>query len=258
MLGMMLLAILQGTTEFIPISSSGHLVLAKNFFGIEESGALIEIFLHFGTLVSILIFYRKRMIDILRTVLYCKWGNEEARMILYILWASVPAGIAGIFLKSAIENLFSNPSLALAMLTVTGMFLLSIYFQKNRKDNRLNLLNTLIVGVAQAFAILPGLSRSGMTITAGLWLGIKPQKAAEFSFLLSLPAIAGAMAIKIKEVVCESIIIDSSVVVATFVSAVVGYFSLAVLIPIISKGKIWIFGIYCVFVGICGLIFNII
>ncbi|RKZ27636.1 hypothetical protein DRQ29_03345, partial [bacterium] len=119
---------------------------------------------------------------------------------------------------------------------------------------KLNLLNTIIIGIAQAFAILPGISRSGSTITAALWMGIDSKKAAEFSFLLAIPALFGAMILKIKEIIEFHIHIDFTLLLGVLISAVIGYLSLLLLIPILRKGKLWIFGIYCLVVGVIGII----
>ncbi len=256
MLSLILLAVLQGIAEFLPISSSGHLVIGKSLLGMVESGATVEIFLHFGTLLAIIVFYRKKIMDIIRSLFYRRFSDENTKLALLIAWASIPAGIIGVIWGDALESMFSNPKLAAAMLIITAAILLStlLIHRRSAQNFRLNLFTTMLIGIAQAFAILPGISRSGSTIVMALWLGAAPEEAAEFSFILAIPALTGAAAIKAKEMISANISPSPSLLLATIVAAVIGYAALSLLIPILKKGKLWIFGIYCAIMGILGVI----
>ncbi|MCD6418620.1 undecaprenyl-diphosphate phosphatase [bacterium] len=254
MFSLILLAILQGIAEFLPISSSGHLVLGKTLLGISEGDATIEIFLHFGTLLAIIVFYRRRLWAIVCALFNRKFRDENFKLALFVVWASIPAGIVGFLWEDEIEKLFSSPLLASSMLIITAAILLSTIFAGNRQNFRWNYLSTMLIGVAQAFAILPGISRSGSTIAMALWLGANSDDAAEFSFILAIPALTGAAAIKARDMISAKILPPPELYLATVISAIVGYFALALLIPILKRRKLWLFGIYCAFVGILGII----
>ncbi len=254
MLGALLvLALVQGITEFLPISSSGHLVLCRVLLGVREPDATIEIALHAGTLLAILAFYRRRLWSMVRDAAGMRFGREPARRLLLIALASVPAGVVGVALGDRIEALFSEPKLTSAMLVVTGAVLLSTAAAKPRERFRWNALSALFVGFAQAFAILPGVSRSGATISAALWLGAQPEDAAEFSFILAIPAISGAAALKALELLRRGEHLPAEVWVAAAASAIIGMAALAALIPILRRGRFWWFGFYCILVGAIAL-----
>ncbi|MCD6595009.1 undecaprenyl-diphosphate phosphatase [bacterium] len=247
-----ILAIIQGIAEFLPISSSGHLVLGKALLNFNEPGATMEVFLHFGTLLSILVFYRKRIYDLLKTIFKGRFKTPDGKEFWLIIWASIPAGIIGFIGNDFFESLFSSTKLVSITLMITGLFLISTYWAKNKGERKFNLLNAIIIGIAQAFAIIPGISRSGATITVALWMNIDSKRAAEFSFLLAIPALFGAMLLKTMELFKSHISIEPALFIGVIISAVVGYFSLTMLIPILRKGKFWIFGIYCLALGIVG------
>jgi len=255
-LSIIILAILQGLAEFLPISSSGHLVLGKTLLNIDfssMSGATMEVFLHFGTLIAIIIYYRKKIWSMTRILVMGKFSEPDSREPLFVLWASIPAGVFGTVFGDFLESLFSAPRIAAIMLMITGVFLLSTKLIKQTRNKKLNLLNTMIIGFAQAFAILPGISRSGATITAALWLGIEPERAAEFSFILAIPALLGATIIKALDCIKSDVLFNPMLLVGIIISAVVGYAALAILIPIIRKGKFWAFGIYCIAIGVAAV-----
>ncbi len=253
MIKILVLAVLQGIAEFLPISSSGHLVLGKSLLGISEPDATLEIFLHLGTLMSILIFYRRKIAQLLLAIFKLDFSSPDGKEALFILWASIPAGVVGVLFDEKIEALFGNPKLAGGMLLLTGLILLSTLFARPGAG-KLNLGNTFGIGIAQALAIVPGISRSGSTISAALWLGIDPIRAAEFSFLLAVPALAGAALLKAVKIVKSGICPSPDLWVGAVVAAIVGYFSLMILIPIVRKGKLWTFGIYCLAVGLAGVL----
>jgi undecaprenyl-diphosphatase len=190
----LLLAVVQGITEFLPVSSSGHLVVLQEMFRQlgypipEHETLLLDVALHFGTLLSILVFFRRRIWEVLA------W---DRRVIWLIIFASIPAGVAGVTLKKRFEAMFENPFGVGCLFFVTGAMLLWASWHSRRKQgettcHELTYGRAFLVGIFQAFAILPGVSRSGSTITAGLGVGLRRDEAAVFSLLLAVPAIAGA------------------------------------------------------------------
>jgi undecaprenyl-diphosphatase len=242
-----LLGIIQGLTEFLPISSSGHLVLFEQFMGFEQPGILYEVLLHCATLVAIIIIFAKRIGRIIAS-LFRPWSlqDENFRMLAYIVLASVPAALVGIFLKRYIERLFSNVYLVAVMLLVTGGVLFSTRFVRTKPDGKPSVLSSIIIGLGQAFAILPGVSRSGTTIAAGLWSGLSREGAAEFSFILAIPAILGATILQLKELGQAAnagmLGVYLSGALAAFVS---GFAALMVLIRIVKRGRLHYFAYYC-------------
>jgi len=254
-----LLGAVQGITEFLPISSSGHLVLAQAVLGVDEPGIFLEVSTHAATLLAILVYYRKKILGLLAHLAalprYSRASPDEREglaMIGFLLLGSVPAGLAGFLLKDHVESAFESPFLALLMLCVTGAFLLSTRVAP-APGSKLTLPRALAIGLAQAFALIPGISRSGSTIGTGLFLKIEGEKAAEFSFLLAVPAIAGASlieALKLKEIPL------TAPHVASFLTALVtGYAAIFLLLGVARKRSLWLFGFYCVSVGVAGMIY---
>ncbi len=247
------LAILQGLTEFLPVSSSGHSVIVKNLLGVSSADATLEVVLHCGSIISIVIFFRKELLMIINDIIHLRIHSENSNLVKFILVSSIPAGVIGIIWKDRIENLFVDPQFAAAMLVITGSILISTYFSP-KVHVKENLLKCFLVGIAQAIAILPGISRSGATISTALWLKFDPKKAAQFSFLLCLPALCGAALLKSIDLCNGSIALGYEHLVGIILSAVVGYFALRLLLPILAGKKFWAFGVYCIAVGVFGLI----
>lgn len=252
-----ILGIIQGLTEFLPISSSGHLVVSQHILGIDVPGVSLEIWLHFGTFVAVLVYYCKRLIEMSKALFGFGENREEnLRLLLAIIVGTIPAVIIGLSLKSTIESAFGSPAFASAMLIVTGFILLASGMARDKKMP-INIPRGLAIGIAQALAILPGISRSGSTITCAMLLGIKPSKAAEFSFLLAIPAIGGAFLLDLissdMEVFSGS---DMGLyILGALVSFVFGLLSIHYLLKLIASGKFFIFGFYCLVVGIISYIF---
>lgn len=215
-----ILGVVQGLTEFLPISSSGHLVMTEYLLGISMPGVLLEVVLHVGTLLSVVIVYRGRLLGLTRGALT---GDRTAwRYILLLGLATVPAGLVGLFLKDPIETAFDTPAVTGFMLLVTGLLLYSTRWAARGRGaatgepdaaaevegaeatalhaSPVGIGVATAMGLAQAFAILPGISRSGTTITTGLWGKVDAVRAAEFSFLMSIPAIAGAAVLQVGDV----------------------------------------------------------
>jgi undecaprenyl-diphosphatase len=251
-----ILAILQGIAEFLPISSSGHLVLGKTILGLKSPGITLEVALHAGTLISTLIYYRSALLRILNGLL--ARSRESWQMALHIIVSSIPAIIFYIFCKKSIEGAFEDPRTIAGALLFTGFVLISLRWAP-RKEHDVSLWRAIVIGLAQAIAVLPGVSRSGMTISAARMSGISPEKAAEFSFLASIPLIAGACLKKLLEAYTEApdagAISPLLLLAGICVSAIVGYFALSFLVRTLRGKYFWCFGIYCVLAGCCTFLF---
>jgi len=249
------LSIIQGLTEFLPISSSGHLVIIESFFRTSEPDATLEVFLHTGTLFAVLLYYRKAIAEIFADLVNLRFKSNGGRLGLFLLFATIPAAVVGLIFKSTLESIFPNVHFAAAMLIITSLILFSTHLTKRNINFKWNFVNSFIIGFAQVFAMLPGISRSGITIVAALWLGASGEDATEFSFLLAVPVITGVTIIKIFEVLSRTSHFYSVYSIGIIISAFVGYVSLTVLVPIVRRGKLWFFGIYCLLIGILSIIF---
>lgn len=258
-----LLGLIQGLTEFLPISSSGHLALGKYFLGGEtEAGITFEVVVHFGTLCSILIYYKTDLIRLFGSAFAflkapsAKKDDPDVRIILFILISMIPAFIVGFTLEDYIEGIFDSPLLVSGMLILTGFILFLTKFAKP-PEGEVTLGKSFMIGLAQAFAMIPGISRSGSTISTALYLGIKREDAANFSFLMVIPVIGGAMLLQIKEML-EVGVSDAqvmSLVVGFLTSFISGYYALKYLIIILKKKGFHYFAYYCWLVGGVGIIY---
>jgi len=245
-----ILGTVQGLTEFLPISSSGHLVLAEKILGVRQRGLGLEVLVHLGTWLAVILYFRRKIWEIIRAFIYPSKGDKgDRRLFLYLVIGSFPAGIVGLLLRNPIEKIFHNPYLVSGMLLVTGFILFSTKFSR-RRTATLSPTNSLLIGTAQAFAILPGISRSGTTISAGLLQGIDGEKSAEFSFLLAVIAILGANLLELRGLNQ----LPFSYIIAALFSLGSGYLAIVYLLRVIRKGKLWGFSYYCWGVGILGLI----
>jgi len=244
-LKMILLSIIQGISEFLPISSSGHLVIVESLLDIQSDQTDINIVLHAGTLLSILLFYRTTIFRLL---------SQDFRVIPLLIVGTLPVVVIGLAAKKYAEHLLESPLLAGCMLPITGLFLLLIPHipQKERSYTDITYKQALIIGIAQAIAILPGISRSGSTIVAGLLTGMSRQSAATFSFLLAIPAIAGATILETAEILSNPHISTplSLLAAGAIVSASVGLVSLWLLVRWLEKGKLHYFAYWCIPLGI--------
>lgn len=192
------LGFVQGATEFLPVSSSGHLVVSQELLDVEIPGILFEVAVHLATLLSILLVYRQRVTDL---VVGCARGEADSWGYLGLLViATIPAAVLGLFFEDAISAFFDDPAVVGFAFLATGTFLFSARraLARNPQDGP-TLRTALIMGVAQAFALVPGISRSGSTVVAGLWGGVAGREAAAFSFLMAIPAILGAAVLKLPE-----------------------------------------------------------
>ena len=244
-----ILGIIQGFTEFLPISSSGHLVLVQEILGLELPGNDFEILLHLGTLCSILVVFFKDIKNILLTVS----SKETQRFILMIFIGTLPALIIGLGLKDLIAELFDNLLVVGFALIFTGLTLISSFYF-NRKKNEYSIPKSLIIGIAQAVAIIPGISRSGMTISCALLLGLDSKQAAKFSFLLAIPVIGGAGLLMLTDIETASSIDFSTLMGGLFSSFLIGVVALKWLLAWLEDGKFHYFGVYCLLIGIITVI----
>ncbi len=237
------LGLIQGLTEFIPVSSSGHLVIMQKFFEIEENQLLFNVVLHIGTLIPIFIIFWQDIKDIILL------KEEKYREILYILIAIIPTGMIGILFKDIFENLFSNSFLTALMLIITGviLYLTEKISSGNKKIKQLKSWQPLLVGIAQGGAIIPGISRAGTTIAASLFQGLNRKEAARFSFLISIPVIGGAGFLEFLDVMKnESISFEYKYLILGFLSASIsGYFALKILLKILVEKNLNYFSYYC-------------
>lgn len=255
-----LLGLIQGLTEFLPVSSSGHLVLAREYLpggNALAQDASVEVLLHLGTLLAVLAYYRREVFGLAAGAL--GRGPEpgaQRQLLVWLVLASLPAGILGVAFESRIESAFAVPDFASAMLLVTAAILaLSARCgTEGRKLQDIGAGTAFLIGCAQAVAILPGVSRSGSTIVAGLALGLSVQTAATFSFLLSIPAVAGAIVLKSPELLHEGVAEPAAAIAGVLVSGAVGFASLGFLAFIGRSRRLWWFSPYCAALGIAGLL----
>lgn len=246
-----LLAVIQGITEWFPISSSGHLVLFEKILG-YSGGLLFDVSLHFGTLMAIFVYFGKDITDIIRDFLLGKWKSDNGRMAWFLLIATIPAGIAGFLLKDFFDTVLTNLWIVAFGFGVTGLFLFITSLDYSKNGGGLSYGKALIVGIVQAFSIIPGISRSGSTIASGVLLGLNEKAAMKFAFLLSIPVILGANIL-----VVGSNTLPSDLIWATLVSFIVGLISIHIVFTYLMadrKNYKW-FGLYCVLLAISLVIY---
>jgi undecaprenyl-diphosphatase len=241
------LAIFQGLTEWLPISSSGHLVIVQQLLGIKASVAF-DVMLHFGTLLSVVYFLRKDIAKLL------KFDEESKRTIAYIICASLPIALLGFAFKSFFESLFSSLFAVALALILNGFVLYSTKFFEGKK--KLNFSKAFAIGLAQAFSIIPGISRSGITISAGLINKIDKKQAYKFSFLLSIIAILGATFFKLGEIDISSELIES-ILLGIAVSALVGFLALKTVAKLVLSSNFYKFAYYCWLLGFLILLLSL-
>jgi undecaprenyl-diphosphatase len=241
-----ILGIVQGLTEWLPISSSAHLALVQTYFGMSVPVAY-DVLLHLGTALVILIVFRSDVLNIIRSVYDTRFAKYRP-MVRYIVIGSFATGIIGLFGNHYFKSLFSRPSSIGAALILTSVFLFGSKTIIGKKSS-MNNTNALLIGCVQGFAIIPGVSRSGTTIATGLMRGIDRSTAATFSFLLSLPAVLGAAIIEFDEFIVSDISLMASVV-GTLTAIIVGYGSLKILLKLVHDNRFHYLGWYCLLLGI--------
>ena len=259
LLAAIILGIIQGLTEFLPVSSSGHLELAKVFLGndtLAEESMLMTVVLHFATALSTVVIFRKDLLEILKGLLSFKW-NEELKFSLKIIISMIPAAIVGILYDDLIESFFNGQILLVgSMLILTGA-LLFLADRANSTNKEISFMNAFIIGVSQAIAILPGISRSGATISTSVLMGVDREKAARFSFLMVVPLIFGKIA---KDVLSDDFSltnVDTLSLGLGFIAAfITGLFACTWMISLVKKSKLIYFSIYCFVVGTIAIIWQ--
>lgn len=253
----LILALVQGLTEFLPVSSSGHLVIGASLLGLESEDILLEIFLHFGTFLSVLVIFRQDIADILLSFFQHfyrvgRWKkafaeDENFRLSVFLIIAIIPAGIAGLFFKDFFESLFNSLAATGTALLVTGVLLMGTYWAP-QKEAELSAGKSLLIGLAQAFAIIPGISRSGSTISTALFLGIPKEKAARFSFIMALPLVFGATLLEAGTADWSDVEL-MPIVFGTILAFFSGYVAIKWLLALLVKGKFHHFAWYCLGLG---------
>lgn len=249
------LGLIQGLTEFLPISSSGHLEIAKSIFGIDpEANFYFTIAVHGATVLSTIVVFWKEIIELIKGTLKFKM-NDETSYVLKLIVSMIPVGIAGLFLKDPIESLFNGNIVFVGfMLLITSTLLALAHFIKKR-EREIGYLDALLIGIAQAIAVIPGISRSGATISTGLMIGNSKDKIARFSFLMVLVPIIGA---NLLEIMSGEINLNSTsfgIILIGFLAAFVsGYLACRWMIGLVKKSKLIWFSIYCLIIGLLSIV----
>jgi|UniRef100_UPI004024D91F undecaprenyl-diphosphatase len=269
-----LMGIVQGLSEFLPISSSAHLVFTSNFYKVIKNIPIVQssneevffdIMVHLGTLIAVLIFFRKDVLNILKAMWHAlktkNWENKEAKLGLFIMVGTIITVMLALPINEIAEKLVYSPSIVGILLFITGFTLLYSEYKSKKleeKKDEVSLKTSILIGLAQGLAALPGFSRSGWTIATGLFCGLDRVTAARYSFLLSIPIILGASMVYplIKIDIHEAVQYNWSAIIAgTVVSAIVGYLCIKYFMKFISKFSLAIFGYYCIITGVATAIF---
>lgn len=258
-----ILGLLQGLTEFLPVSSSGHLELGKEILGLELNGTdslTFDVIVHAGTALSTIVVFRKDILGIITGLLKFKW-NDEWKFALNVIISLVPAAFIGLFFDEEIEVLFQGQVLLVgAMLIITGL-LLFLADRAKRTERSVKPLDAVIVGISQAVAILPGISRSGATISTSVLLGIDREKAARFSFLMVLPLIIGKTLLDLKSIAegtLETGTVGSTALIFGFIAAfIAGVLACSWMIKLVKNAKLKWFAFYCFAVGIIAAVYTL-
>ena len=269
-----LMGIVQGLSEFLPISSSAHLVFTSNFYKVIKNIPIVQssneevffdIMVHLGTLIAVLIFFRKDVLNILKAMWHAiktkNWDDKEAKLGLFIMAGTIITVMLALPINEIAEKLVYTPSIVGILLFITGFTLLYSEYKSKKleeKKEEVTLKTSILIGLAQGLAALPGFSRSGWTIATGLFCGLDRVTAARYSFLLSIPIILGASMVYplIKIDIHEAIQYNWSAIIAgTVVSAIVGYLCIKYFMKFISRFSLAIFGYYCIITGIATAVF---
>lgn len=253
------LGIIQGIAEFLPVSSSGHLVVTRNLMNLGDVPLLFDVLLHVATLTVVIFVFRNRIAVIFRSL--GRWiirksdesDRSNLKTVVIIIVATFFTGVLGIVISKM--EFFENPRIVSAFFLVTAVILWTTKYAKPRRDyDDLGMKDGVLLGIAQGFGVIPGISRSGITISAGLLGGINRDKAGEISFIISIPAILGALLLEFKDGGALFSEVSPAVMAAGFITTmIVGYFSLILLMKLIKGGKLYFFSFYLVIVGLAGL-----
>lgn len=252
------LGLIQGLTEFLPVSSSGHLELGKYLFGINpEANFYFSIAVHGATVLSTILVLWKEIADLSKGLFRFRW-NEETTYIVKIIISMIPTAIAGFFLKEIAENYFTGDMTALGIQFIFTAILLLLTLFIKPKERPIGFVDSFVIGIAQAVAILPAISRSGATIATGMMLGNKKADIAKFSFLMVLIPVIGANLVEMNSAEFTTGGTSILVIMAGFITAFVsGYFACKWMINLVKKGNLGWFGIYCVIIGIFSILLGL-
>jgi len=272
-----LLGILQGLTEYLPVSSSGHLMIGSTLFGITDPETTLPfaVVVHIATVFSTLVILRKEITWLFKGLFNFKNKrsnykgalrclNNEQNYVLNIIISMIPIGIVGLFFKDTIEDIFASTTIVGICLIATAIILAFSYYAKPRQKEQISLIDAFFIGLSQALACLPGLSRSGTTIATGILIGNKKEQLAQFSFLMVIPPILGEALLDIIDIITNGVseafnnISVTALLVGFFAAFLSGCLSCKLMINIVKKGKLIYFAIYCVIIGITTLIFSLI
>ena len=255
-----ILGIIQGLTEFLPVSSSGHLELGKAILGdnsVPEESLLFTVVLHFATALSTIVVFRKDILNLIKGALKFKW-NDDLQFVAKIAVSMIPAVIVGLFFEEQLEALFGGNILLVGCMLIITAVLLFLADKAKDTDKKVSFKNAFVIGVSQAIAMLPGISRSGATISTSVLLGNDKTKAARFSFLMVVPLIFGKIA---KDVLSGDLTYDSgnftSLSIGFAAAFIAGLFACTWMISLVKKSKLSYFAIYCVIVGIIAIAFSL-
>jgi len=250
----LVLGVVQGLTEFLPVSSDGHLALAQQLMGIRTPGVVVEVTVHVATLAAVVIVYWQKITELTRGLV---GGSPGARReFLLLVLATIPAGLAGVFLKDWVARTYNSLWIIGVGFLVTGTVLWSTRRRAAMSSNPdIDARRAGGMGVAQAFAILPGVSRSGSTVAAGMWSGLDPIRAAEFSFLMAIPVILGAAVLEAPEILREEVAVGRVPLLLSFAAAMVsGIFAIRFLVALLRRRAFHRFAIYCWALGLAVLV----
>ena len=259
----LILGLIQGLTEYLPVSSSGHLAIGQALFGLQdgESNLAFTVLLHVATVLSTVVILWSEIVWLFKDLFKFKW-NEGTKYIVNILISMIPVAIVGFFFKDKVEEVFGSGLLIVGiMLLVTAALLAFSYFAKPRQKENISPVHAFIIGIAQAWAVMPSLSRSGSTIATGLLLGNKKEKLAQFSFLMVIPPILGEALLDVKDMFevgfseAMSGLSPVAALVGFLAAFIAGCFACKWMINLVKKGKLIWFAVYCVIVGIVAIIF---
>ena len=257
----LILGIIQGLTEYLPVSSSGHLAIGANLFGLSgEENLTFTVAVHVATVLSTIVILWKEIVWLFQDLFKFKW-NEGTKYIFNIIVSMIPVGIVGLFFKDQVEAIFGSGLLVVGIcLLVTASLLAFSYWAKPRQRENISPWHAFVIGIAQALAVLPGLSRSGSTIATGLLLGTSKEKLAQFSFLMVIPPILGEALLDVKDMAEQGVSaamggLSASSLLIGFVAAFIsGCFACKWMINIVKKGKLIWFALYCAIVGILAIV----
>jgi len=265
----LILGIVQGLTEFLPVSSTGHLIIFQHLFGLDEPQLFFDICVHLGTLMAVLIVFWKDVRQLLRSLRLLLWSifvkdahfehifeNSEYKMLLLIFFGFFPTALLGVVFHEVGQQFFSSILVVGFMLIITGLLLWTTRRVKQEGGGLecFSIRTALIIGLVQGMAIMPGISRSGSTIAAALFLGLSRELASKYSFLLAIPAILGAGILSLHGMFNHPVEVNKAVLLGSATSFIVGYFALILLLRMVKKGRLYLFAPYCWVAGIAALV----